>query len=123
MKDIYIKILEGYEFCARNIDCEMTLEQFAGVKQLCDNYITLCDHYLSTITHKGNYKYLDELIDEKIASLNLLLATWYEIYEEKEQELKDNYKKQMDLAIQFDIQDKYLDEKINNRIKVKGFVG
>lgn len=123
MEDIYNKIVEGYEFCDHNIDCEMTLEQFAGVKQLCDNYINLCKYYLSTITNKYEYKYLNGVIQEKINHLNELMITWVEIYEEKEEELKDQYKKQMDIAIQFDVQDKYFEEKIKNRVHVKGFAG
>jgi hypothetical protein len=123
MEDIYNKIIAGYEFCILNIDCEMTLEQFAGVKQLCDNYVNLCEYYLSTITNKYGYKYLNEVIQEKINHLNELMTTWFEIYEEKEGELNDRYKKQMDIAIQFDMQDKYFEEKIKNRIQVKGFIG
>lgn len=123
MEDIYNKIVEGYEFCGHNIDCEMTLEQFAGVKQLCDNYINLCKYYLSTITNKYERKYLNGLIQEKIIHLNELMSAWFEIYEEKEEELKDQYKKQMDMAIQFDVQDKYFEEKIKNRVHVKGFAG
>jgi hypothetical protein len=101
----------------------MTLEQFAGVKQLCDNYTNLCKYYLGTITNKYERKYLNGLIQEKINHLNELMSAWFEIYEEKEEELKDQYKKQMDMAIQFDVQDKYLEEKIKNRVHVKGFVG
>ena len=123
MEDIYNKIITGYEFCILNIDCEMTLEQFAGVKQLCDNYMNLCEYYLSTITNKSQHKYLNGIIQEKINHLNELMSTWFEIYEEKEGELNDRYKKQMDIAIQFDIQDKYFEEKIKNRIQVKGFAG
>jgi hypothetical protein len=125
MYDYYIKIKEGFEYCKKNLEGDLSPQMFQSTTVLCKNYVNLCNHYKSIIKKecsKGDYKYISGVIENNTNVLAGMISTWVDQYNDSMDEDEREEQKTKDAYNALVVQDGYQRQMIENRVKVKGFM-
>lgn len=124
MIEFYNKAQEGFEYCKKNLEGDISYDQFMSCQQLCKNFHNLCEFYLSKLD-KGNYEYAKDVWQEYLNTLLSMVQSWQTQYEKMIAESEEEEKKRKDIWIQMSIAEEFQKYKENKEKKkaniVKGF--
>lgn len=124
MFDYYVKVQEGFEYCKKNLNHDLSLGQFESCVRLCESYMELCLHYINIVdkTNKNNSKYLADVCNLNALVLKNMLTTWKTQYDKMCEEDEIESKKQQDIITQLNISDEYMRQKNEEeKVRVVGF--
>lgn len=124
MFDYYVKVQEGFEYCKKNLNHDLSLGQFESCVRLCENYMELCLHYIYIVdkTNKNNSKYLTDVCDLNVLVLKNMLTAWKTRYDKMCEEDEIESKKQQDIITQLNISDEYMRQRNEEeKVRVVGF--
>lgn len=129
MIEYYNKIYTGFEFCKKNLESDMTYEQFISVNKLVSQFVDLTQHYLNQLKKqkgsKHNHKYLLDKSQEWVNTLSNMVITWSNQYEKMQDEEEAEEKKRKDIWNQLMIQEEFQKQKdkaVKKTTKKIGFV-
>lgn len=127
MIEFYNKAKNGFEYCKKNIESDLSMEQFNACNVLCKNYANLCESYYYIINkkNKNNGKYFKGIVTEYINILSNMLESWEAQYNEVLQSQEEYNKNKKNIIDSLGIKYKYEDDRIksiNKQNPIKGFL-
>ena len=127
MIEYYNKIKDGYEFCKKNLESDMSLDQFLAVNKLVAIFGAQAQHYLDQLKKKKgsrrNHKYLLEKAQEWLDELGWMMVEWRNQYETAKAEEEAEDKKRRDIWNSMVIQDEYQNQKDKHTKKTAKKIG
>lgn len=124
MLEYYIKAQEGFEWCKKNLEGDISLDQFESCHRLCQNYTNLCNHYYYIVNKKNkrNGEYFGGVLQNYCNILGDMLTQWKSQYNEMEQKYIDEEQKQKEFVNTLALRDEYEEQKEkSDRVIIKGF--
>ena len=115
MIEYYNKIKDAYEFCKKNLESDMSLEQFYAVTKLVTVFGNQAQHYLDRLKKqkhsKSNHRYLLAKSQEWLDELSYMMVEWRRQYNDAKAEEETEEKKRQDLWNSLIIQDEFQNQK------------